>query len=194
MSVKRRLKRERLPRRVWMTALTAMGLVLASCATPTPYQPVTKRYGYGEQLIETGRYKVNFSGNSLTKRETVENYLLFRAAEITIETGNDYFIVAERNTDSQTTYRANYSYFPHGSFHYSLRFHGGYRHLYPYYGYGRGFGHDGFYGRPVTRYTATAEIVTFQGNKPGDDAAAYYAREVVENLSPAVVRPERSAD
>ena len=166
---------------------------MATCATPTPYQPVVDRYGYSDQLIETGRYKVSFSGNSLTRRETVENYLLYRAAELTLQTGNDYFVVSERDTDQQTTYRANYSYYPYSSFYYSMYFHGGRRHFYPYYGYRYGFGYDDFaYTRPITRYTATAEFVTFQGEKPQDDAAAYDARDVVQNLGPSVVRPEQT--
>lgn len=192
MPVKPRRERERLPFYARMTSLIVMALALATCAEPTPYKPVADRYGYSNLLIETGRYKVSFSGNSSTKRETVENYLLYRAAEITIETGNDYFVVAERNTDEQTTYRADYPYFPHGSFQYSLHFHGGHRYFHPY-GYDYVFGHDSFYARPVKRYTATADIVTFQGDKPRENPAAYDAREVVKNLSPTVVRPEQTS-
>src|SRR3546814_10899027 len=45
---------------------------------------------------------VSFSGNSLTSRETVERYLLFRAAELTVQQGFDHFILVDRNTDRKT--------------------------------------------------------------------------------------------
>ncbi len=193
MSVDRRRGSSKTFRTTSMLSLAAMGFVLATCATPTPYQPDVGQFGYSDQLIETGRYKVSFSGNSLTKRETVETYLLYRAAELTLQIGNDYFVVAERDTDERTTYRANYGYYPYNNFYYSLHFHGGRRHYYPYYGYGYGFGYDDFYSRPITRYTASADIVTFQGDKPRENAAAYDARDVVQNIGPSVVRPEQTS-
>ena len=183
------------PQALWLASLIVAGIGLGTCATPTPYQPVGERYGYSDQQIETGRFKVSFSGNSLTDQETVENYLLFRAAEITVESGDDYFVVADRDTNEKTTYRASSSYYPHSHFHYSLFYH-----RYPFYGFGRygrygrygggyGFGYD-YYSRPITRYTATADIVTYQGEKPRENASAYDARDVMRNLGPNIVRPE----
>ncbi|MEO0362560.1 MAG: hypothetical protein AAF322_15680, partial [Pseudomonadota bacterium] len=58
----------------------AAAAALAACATPTPYQPKTSDGGFTESRVETGRYRVAFAGNSLTDRDTVERYLLFRAA------------------------------------------------------------------------------------------------------------------
>lgn len=181
------------PRRRWPTvaALFLTGAFLATCATPTPYQPVLdSNYGYADRQIESGRYQISFSGNSLTDRQTVEDYLLFRAAELTIQDGKDYFVVAERDTEQKTTYRATYSYYPYGYFPYSF-----YYHSYPYYsrfgryGYRGGFYND-YYSRPITRYTATADIVTYAGEKPSDNPRAYDAREVMTNLGPNIVRPE----
>ena len=78
-------------------------LALAACATPTPYQPATGsgfyRNGYADQQIEPNRYQVSFAGNSLTSRETVERYLLYRSAQLTLERGYDYFILADRDTN-----------------------------------------------------------------------------------------------
>jgi len=176
---------KRRPRFVWVATFAAIGVALATCTTPTPYQPVTDRYGYSEQVIETGRYKVSFSGNSLTDRETVENYLLFRAAELTVQSGNDYFVVADRDTEERTTYRATPIGFPRSHFYYSF-----YYHYYPFYdpwGYGAGYDYTT---RAITRYTATADIMTYKGEKPTTEASAYNAREVMTNLGPAIVRPE----
>ena len=61
----------------------ALLLGLTACATPTPYQPVVRSGaaigGFSELRVEANRFRVNFQGNSLTSRETVEGYLLFRA-------------------------------------------------------------------------------------------------------------------
>ena len=59
----------------------AAGL-LAACATQTPYQSASteRAYGFQEQWIEDNRVRITFRGNTLTDRETVETYLLYRAA------------------------------------------------------------------------------------------------------------------
>ena len=79
--------------------VAALGLVLAACAgKPTPYQPAQGGFGYSEQQTEENRYRVSFAGNSATSRQTVEDYLLYRAAELTVQTGHDWFQVVDRNT------------------------------------------------------------------------------------------------
>src|SRR3546814_10946749 len=79
-------------------------LMLFACATPTPYQPLGTRGtgasgGYASQQIEQNRFRVSFSGNQLTSRERVENYLLFRAAALTVQTGYDGFTIVRLDTD-----------------------------------------------------------------------------------------------
>ena len=75
---------------------------LAACTTgPTPYQSgVADGYGYEETAIESDRYLVSFRGNSLTERENVETFLIYRAAELTLEQGRDHFLVVRRDTES----------------------------------------------------------------------------------------------
>ena len=49
----------------------AAGIALAACATATPYQPAGfngQRGGYAEQRLENNRFRVSFSGNSVTSR------------------------------------------------------------------------------------------------------------------------------
>ena len=166
-------------------AAVALGLGLAACATETPYQPIVERggYGYSENQIESNRYRVSFRGNSLTERETVENYLLFRAAELTQQRGFDYFIVADRGVQghselrSMGPYRAgfapNYWFFTR-------------RGWLPFY--------DPFFDQPasyreITRFEASAEIAMFHGQKPAENANAFDARDVVANLGPRVHTP-----
>ena len=70
-------------------ALSAL-LLLGACATATPYQAATEElHGYENQKIERNRWQVSFGGNALTDRQTVETYLLYRAAELTLQQGFD---------------------------------------------------------------------------------------------------------
>ena len=50
---------------------------------------------------------MTFAGNTVTSRDTVERYLLFRAAELTTQQGYDYFVLAERDTDKKQRTYAN---------------------------------------------------------------------------------------
>ncbi len=80
---------------------TAAALALSACATATPYGPAgpQSRYGYSEQRVDADRYRVSFAGNSVTSREQVEMSLLLRAAELTLESGHDWFATVNRATD-----------------------------------------------------------------------------------------------
>jgi hypothetical protein len=154
-------------------------LVLAACAAdPTPYQPsASNGYGFSQQKIEDNRYRVTFAGNSRTNLDTVRNYMLYRAAETTIESGNDYFIVVDQNTQSSTTYRGTGSSpFSVGT---GVRSGGG---------GGVGIGFSSFSAYPDDSYTSWADIVVGKGAKPTDNVDAYDARDVLSSLGPNVVR------
>ena len=173
----------------WQTAalVGAGALALTACASTTSYGPAAQNgYGYSEQKIEEDRYRITFRGNSLTDRETVETYLLYRASEITLANGYDHFLVVEDDTEKTTTYSGTVTD-PFGP-----RF--GYA-PFPYYAYGYGWG--GRFGavqdvdvRPRDRYTAIAYVKLGRGEKPADVTNAYDARQVSENLGPLVVRAE----
>src|SRR5512139_1039024 len=89
--------------RSWTAGILTIGLMVSACATPTAYQPLDPRDrasgGYSEQRIESNRFRVVFRGNSMTSRETVETYLLYRAAELTLANGYDWFVMADRDTE-----------------------------------------------------------------------------------------------
>jgi hypothetical protein len=170
----------------FLVVLCAMAL--AACATATPYQPVATAhsagYGYAEKRIETNRYTITFNGNALTERETVESYLLYRAAELTLEQGYDYFIVAQRSTDDNSRLLAfggpsHFGFYPSYSW-YSPRYG-----WHPFYD---PLWRDDTSYREVTRYEATAEIVLFKGQKPAADPQAFDARQVKENLGANITR------
>src|SRR6201996_4178855 len=85
--------------------LALAACLLAGCMTPTPYAPRTEgqKTGYTDRALTQTRYRVTFTGNSATPRETVETYLLLRAAEVARAAGYDSFVFDTRNTKAHTT-------------------------------------------------------------------------------------------
>ncbi|HEY2753663.1 CC0125/CC1285 family lipoprotein [Phenylobacterium sp.] len=173
---------------------------LAGCVTPTPYQPnihgQATTGGYSELRLEPDRWRVNFAGNSMTSRETVEGYLLFRSAELTLQSGYDWFSINDRNTD-----RSVRTYVDPDPFY--SPWYGGFGYWRPYWRYrGAGYGWrtwDPWFGGPfwadsidihtVQSFEASAEIIMRKGAKPADDPRAFDARAVVENLRPRIQYP-----
>lgn len=179
--------------------LVVLGGALAACETATPYQPLQNNWsssgGYSDAKLEQNRWRVTFQGNSLTSRQTVENYLLYRAAELTVSQGYDWFETVDRKTDKHTETYVDPAPGPWGY---------GWRPYWRYYGrYGwRGWGPfwgDPLWGDPfwvdnmdvttVEKYEATAEIVMGHSPKPAGDVHAFDAHEVLANLAGKVVRP-----
>lgn len=191
-----------------LLAALAGATMLTACVTATPYRPATgvgfNRTGFSDQQVEADRFRVSFAGNRYTSRETVERYLLFRAAELTLQTGNDYFIMVDRDTDKQTrTYATPGLGGGFGGF----GPYGGYS-GFGYWGpswryYGRGYGWRGWNGwggdpfwdrtvdvRTVEKYEAMAEIIVGKGPKPANNVRAFDARSVVDRLGPSIQVPE----
>jgi hypothetical protein len=150
-------------------------LALAACTAPTPYKAAEDGFGYSQQQIEQNRYRIAFSGNAVTPRSTVQNYLLYRAAELTVDSGHDYFIVVDDNLERSTRYHGTVDpWFP-GGYH---------RHGDPFY--------DPFPATlnayPIDEYTAFADVQMFSGEKPADNPRAYDANDVLKRLAPTIVR------
>lgn len=173
-------------RKALAAAAIATASLLAACQSgPTPYQPGASNSsdrGYSESKIENDRYRISFKGNSMTDRETVENYLLYRAAELTLQNGFDVFTVVNRDTDRDSTIRRE------GGF-YGPRF--SYMYFSPRWGWVGAW--DPFWTSPsrydeITRYEAYAEIVMSRGPK-GSDPNSFDARQVSENLANRIRRP-----
>ncbi len=128
----------------------------------------------------------------------MERYLLFRAAELTLANGYDYFVMADRDTQLRSrTYSTPGAFGPGfggwggGWWGPSWRY------------YGRGFGWrswDPFWGDPffgnnmdintIDRYEATAEVVMRKGPIPRDNLRAFDARAIVSTIGPTVVMPK----
>jgi len=74
--------------------------LMAGCSTP--YQAKSGiSGGYSEIQMDPITVRVTFKGNGYTERGVVEGYLIYRAAEITVNKGFDWFIVTEREGEGE---------------------------------------------------------------------------------------------
>jgi hypothetical protein len=87
-----------------IAAVAALAPVCAASAQEAPYQ--SKRdgggVGYAQQKLDDNRWLVKYAGDRDTPAETVETYLLFRAAELTIKKGGDWFETSDSRTALKT--------------------------------------------------------------------------------------------
>ncbi len=161
------------------SATVVLAAALVACASVTPYQPQAKGYGYTEQKLEDNRYRVVFTGSPRTPRDTVQDYLLYRAAELTLERGQDYFVIVDNSAQEQATAGSSPSVgFGIGGFRVGGS--GGVS-----VGVSTSTGTGG--GRGA--YRAQAEILLRSGAKPADDGNAFDARALKANLEPRIQRP-----
>lgn len=177
-----------------LAAVLGGALVLSACAGATPYHAASltdpaHADGYRELQVEPERWRVAFAGNSLTSRETVETYLLFRAAELTLQNGYDWFLAVERDTEEHVTLVVRE---PIGAWGPGWEPHWRYA-----YGVHVGWQTWDRHGRTpvfdvqrVTAYEAVAEVVMRRGPRPVDDARGFDARAVKESLESRIIRPE----
>ncbi|MBI1239424.1 MAG: hypothetical protein GC199_08795 [Alphaproteobacteria bacterium] len=160
-------------RRSAVLGALALALGLAGCASPTPYVPASKpgTPGYGERQIDTNRFRVTFTGNSATPRQTVETFLLLRAADLTLAQGFDFFLLEAQDVDSSTVYRSDFDAWPRAGFYWSD------------WHWGRGFGASvSTTSRPITSYSAYADVIMLTAAQAAGDPHALNARTVQQNL------------
>jgi hypothetical protein len=165
-------------------ALAMTGALLAGCMGPSPYAPRLEgqQTGYTDAALTQNRYRITFTGNSATPRETVESYLLLRAAEVTRAAGFTSFVFDTRNT------KVNHSYqtIPYGP---PDPFWG--RRGFGYWG-GWGFAYDPMVDVVVrTNYDAYAEIVLLTPEQAAKEPRALNASEVITRIGPeAAAKPK----
>jgi hypothetical protein len=165
----------------------------AACAPfePTPYQPAADGLDYSEagfgysETARDGGYVVRFDGNDATGRQTVEDYALYRAAEIALRDGSPRFAVLDRLVERRIV-REPTSIRP-----YSL----GYAGHGPPMGYRRSNAllptlRPGDYTwRNIVSYSAELVVRPFAGSPPEGAMRLHDAREVMDRLGPRLVRP-----
>jgi hypothetical protein len=185
-------------------AATLAVTLLAACETGPVYKPraAGETVGYTDLQLSPNRYRVTFSANSATKREDVENSLLRRAAEVTLAAGYTHFVFDQRDTEARTYYRSDFIdpyfggplYGPRAWYWSSWPSYG-----YPYgafgpYGYGPyGYGPGYNYVRPVTSYSAFAEIVMLTTEQTAGNPDALDAQFLIQRLVPPAAPETASA-
>lgn len=173
-------------------AVVFAALSIAGCATTGLYQARDGHSGYAETQLGAARWRVEFVGDDFTSRETVNTYLLYRAAELTRENGHQWFAMAAPTTNEEVeivveAQRAQAYSDLYWRPHWRRR--------------GRFFWSDLDPVGPIPRehqdmaseritetvhYSASAEI--FMGDGP-PAAGAFNAEDTVARLSPSIVRP-----
>ena len=177
-------------RRAAATACAAAILMLSGCATATATAPAYRPQasdegpGYADAQIDATRYRVSFSGDTQTTRAQVEDYLLRRAAEITVRAGYSYFVFDNRSTETDTSfYRTTDSWDPTTGLAFGLgrRYPGRSEH------FAKG-SVPAFWSEkeavPITHYTVRSEIVMLRPDQLGTHLGALAAREILRYLSP----------
>lgn len=143
------------------------------------------------------RYRVGFSGNSMTSRERVERYLLYRAAEIAVQQGYDWFEAADRRTESRpqtivdpapfmrpgVLWGGDNGFWPLSWRYSSLRWGGGWRASDPF--WGEPFFETRTQAKPPTAM-ASAEIVLHKAPSPRAMAAPMMRGRLLSSLRPEV--------
>jgi hypothetical protein len=159
---------------VWLAAVAAVG-----CATP--YQQSSFRGGYSDTRIDSNTVMVSFKGNGFTGRQTVESYLLYRCAQLTLNDGYDYFVLASENTESKHGSSSTPSTFTSTTSASAIATGNSA------YGQAQTFGTlNPGHTFTHTKYGGEAVIKMFKGKKPADDPRAYDAHEVKQYLGPQI--------
>jgi hypothetical protein len=180
--------------------LTLVAGLLAGCMSPSPYGPRLQGQatGYTDRALTDNRYRVTFTGNTVTPRETVESYLLLRAAEVARAAGYANFVFDTRNTKANHTVTA----IPDGPRPYWRGGFGGWgrRGGFGYWGGYGGWGGYGFGYDPAvdivvrTNYQAYAEIVLLTPEQAAKEPRALNAADVIAHIGPeaAAAKPNQT--
>ncbi len=175
-------------------ALLLVAANLAACATGPTYRPrgPNESVGYTDQRLNDNRFRVTFSGGVGTQRQAVEDYLLRRAAEVTLQSGYTHFVFDQRDTEA-TEYRRS-GFYPRTGF--GMGFGPGYYNprwwYYSSFAFGDPFLRDPFYDRdfpPSRRYQAYSEIVTLRPEQAANEPDAIDARQLLADLPPLPPAP-----
>lgn len=152
----------------------ALALFAGACASGAPYAPAARpgASGFSDVRIENDRYRVSFRGAQ--SPEAASDFVLLRAADLTLMNGYDWFVV-----DSRTVNGRPYSSGPRLSVGLGGATFGGHS------GVGVGIGTGIPLGGGGSITDATLEIRMGRGPKP-TNVDAYDARSVQGSIGPRV--------
>jgi hypothetical protein len=91
--------------------LLAVLIPLTGCVTA--YHPEDMTGGYSDFRLADTAYRVRFKGNNYTSRDKVEQFLLYRCAQLTTQLGHDYFVMVAEDTLDISDLFAQAGFFTH---------------------------------------------------------------------------------
>lgn len=156
----------------WLHAFLCilMTALLSSCAS-TGYQALDGSAGYSDTRLDSNTVRVTYYGSVATSNETVQNYLLYRCAQVTLKYGFDYFVIISNYTQPVVNTYTSPSFVNYYS---NKKGTAGYAYV------------TGGQTMTVSREIASAVIKMYSGSKPTSQANAFAAREIQSYLTPAV--------
>src|SRR5437867_8062989 len=72
--------------------IALLAVVLSACATP--YGKYGILGGYTDSRIDENTFSISVDNNGYTSQQTTSMHALYRAAELTVQNGFDYFVIA----------------------------------------------------------------------------------------------------
>jgi len=169
------------PRLVCVFAAIVATVALAACTQPRPtaYRAAEGGFGYSETRLENGNWQVEFTGNPMSPLATMENYALYRSAEITLREGFGEFAVMDRDVGRQETRTQDFAMRPPGIETMEQRHDAT---LQP---------ADSFVGKGTVRTVTNSAILIirpYKGVRPAGAQQVYSATEVLSRLGPEIRR------
>jgi hypothetical protein len=171
--------------------LAISALAIAACASLPAYRQKGSHdsFGYADEQLAPKRFRISYAGSSDVTRTRVEDFLLRRAAEVTVGAGYSFFVFDNRTTETTTQLRTRDEGFSADT---GLSF-----------SYGRLFNRrtDYFENWMVpavasedsvaqSRYTAASDIMVLTVEEAGRTPAALSARAILDRLAPQAAASE----
>lgn len=166
-----------------MKVLVSICIVLALSSCATPYGRYGLLGGFTDARIDENTFSISVDTNGFTSQQTTSMQALYRAAELTVENGFDYFIIMGGANNSTSMVMA----IPGSSTSNTTI---------------NAYGHTA-YARTTTTATPTTVmpvifpnstliIKSFKGAKPEGETNAYDARAVIKYLGPQIGVEQRT--
>jgi hypothetical protein len=79
--------------------LVVVAALISGCATGYNAKGLTG--GYSDVQIDENTYRVSYSGNKFTDPSKLESLLIYRAADLTVQKGFDWFTLRDKSSEGK---------------------------------------------------------------------------------------------
>ena len=153
----------------WLLIIS--GVLLLSACEPKYQQQSWWSGGYSSTQIDQNTFRVSYEGDIGTDAGKVNDFLMYRAAELTMQSGYDYFVFTNKDVTKQTQTQCqqqnnfdnkkNKNNYPTSSTKNCSE---------------------------SVAYTVTANIKMYKGKKPESNINAYDAMNLMQYMGPNIKR------